>query len=408
MYVHNEHDSRVLTMIDSNLIQIRSIFFLTLLLLLSSCSQIRTDSNEWKTAFKEIQKKWVPDTRVGVFEFIENEEQDAIIFKTDKSDAVADLQSLSTQYGLNASIKLIPTQDFTETPNGIVILSVGNIRSKPGHAQELSTQTLMGTPLRLLEKRGGWIRVQTPDLYIGWTEDDTFIRVTDAELKTWIESEKVVFTENAGLLFENADLKSAIVTDVSGGNIFKKIKTGKNFTQVALADGRTGWIPNASIQDFVQWKNKSYPNAQELLATASRFMGVPYLWGGTSFKGVDCSGFTKMAFFSHGIQLPRDASQQVFAGTPVETDTTLTNLEPGDLLFFGDHATETKPEKVTHVGIYMGDGYMIHSSGRVRIESLKRGEPTFTEYRLKTFLKARRMLNSVGSDGVIPIKNLLY
>jgi len=387
----------------NNLLSYKSAVKLISLCLLISCS---TQTNtEWKDSFKVLQKSTAPDLRVELFEYSESDNR--IVFKTDKKEHLPILTSFSKENKLNASISLLPDSTILPNSHGIVVLSVGNIRTKPGHSQEMATQTLMGTPIKILEKKGGWYRVQTPDYYIGWTEDDTFIRVNDEELNDWIHTEKLIFTENYGLLYMDRDSNSEIVTDLTGGNILKKITQTKTHTKVELADKRSGWLPNTSVSPLSKWKENNKPNADQLLKTAQRFMGVPYLWGGTSFKGVDCSGFTKMTYYSHGVQLPRDASQQVTVGQVVETDTTLINLEPGDLLFFGDHATELKPEKVTHVGIYMGDGKMIHSSGRVRIESLVRGTPTFTEYRLKTFLSARRMLNSVGKDGVIPVQSLL-
>lgn len=375
---------------------------------LLSCSPNPSDENIWLQDFNTLKKQFAPDTRVEVFEFTKDAVNNQITFKTSHSEAINALQELSNKYKISAEIIELPTKELRETSHGIVILSVGNIRTKPGHSQEMATQTLMGTPLRLLEKKGGWYRVQTSDQYIGWTEDDTFQKVTQDALNEWIASEKVIYTSNSGSVFEKPDEKSNTISDISAGNILKKMNSFKQFTEVQFADGRQGWVKTEEITSFTMWKTQNVPSATELLQTAKRFMGVPYLWGGTSYKGVDCSGFTKMTFFTHGIQLPRDASQQVHAGFAVDTDTTLKNLEPGDLLFFGEHATDIKPEKVTHVGIYMGDNKIIHSSGRVRIESLKRGEPTFNEYRLKSFLSARRVLNSIGSDGIIPVKNLLY
>jgi len=392
-----------MTFFKNNLLSGKSVIKLISLCLLLSCSF--QSNNDWKDSFKQLQKSTAPDLRVEIFEYSESD--NSILFKTDKKDHIAILNSFITDNKLNATVKLLPDSTILPNSHGIVVLSVGNIRTKPGHSQEMATQTLMGTPIKILEKKGGWYRVQTPDYYIGWTEDDTFTRVSDEELNNWIQTEKLIFTENYGLLHSEKNSNSEIVTDLTGGNILKKITQTKTHTQVELADKRSGWLPNSTLTPLSKWKENNRPNAEELLKTAQRFMGVPYLWGGTSFKGVDCSGFTKMTYFSHGVQLPRDASQQVNVGQVVETDITLKNLEPGDLLFFGDHATETKPEKVTHVGIYMGNGKMIHSSGRVRIESLLRGTPTFTEYRLKTFLSARRMLNSVGKDGVIPVNKLL-
>jgi cell wall-associated NlpC family hydrolase len=127
---------------------------------------------------------------------------------------------------------------------------------------------------------------------------------------------------------------------------------------------------------------------------------------------MDCSGFTKTVFYLNGVQLARDASQQVHTGKEVETDKNLKNLLPGDLLFFGRKATKDKKERINHVGIYMGEGRFIHSSGDagVKIENLIPDKPRYNEKRLKSFVRAKRMTTSLGENGVdllaeLPIYN---
>jgi cell wall-associated NlpC family hydrolase len=98
--------------------------------------------------------------------------------------------------------------------------------------------------------------------------------------------------------------------------------------------------------------------------------------------------------------LPRDASQQVHVGMEINTDQSLKGLKQGDLLFFGRKATKENKEKITHVAIYMGGGKIIHSSGKVKIESLKRGDSDFNEYRLNTFVRAKRPLEKFNEYGI--------
>lgn len=368
--------------------------------------QFCTATTDWKTSFDSLKKEWVPDTRVAIFEYVENPENESILFKTSKSEAVPAIQAFIKSNQLNAKVSLLPISDLAKTRFGIVILSVANMRKTPSESAELTTQSIMGSVVNVFERKGGWARVQTPDSYIGWMDTASLLFVDESGIKDWINSEKVVYTDNYGLLSESKKNDSFPVSDLTAGNLLKLISTDKKWLQVATPDGRQGFVLAKSTESLTDWKNEPVPSAAQLLNTAKRFSGVPYLWGGTSFKGVDCSGFTKMTFFMHGIQLPRDASQQVHVGEAVETDTTFKNVKPGDLLFFGNKATETKPERVVHVGIYMGDGKMIHSSGRVHIESLRRGEPDFNEYRLKSFLRAKRVLTKVDSDGISSVKKL--
>jgi cell wall-associated NlpC family hydrolase len=141
---------------------------------------------------------------------------------------------------------------------------------------------------------------------------------------------------------------------------------------VGLPDGRTGYLfaPNTAALD--RWAAGVPQDTAALFRTAFRLAGRPYLWGGTSPKGMDCSGFTKTVYFLHGMIIPRDASQQVHAGEEVPITEDLAGLQPGDFLFFGN-LREDGSERITHVGIYLGEGRFIHSgadNGAVRIQSL--------------------------------------
>jgi cell wall-associated NlpC family hydrolase len=147
-------------------------------------------------------------------------------------------------------------------------------------------------------------------------------------------------------------------------------------------------------------------NFESIYHTAETLMGIPYVWGGTSIKGLDCSGFTKIIFQLNGIQLPRDASQQVHVGELVDIEDGFDKLLPGDLLFFGIKNPNSQKERITHVAIYLGNLDFMHASGRVRINSFNRSKSNFAENRFKTFIKAKRILSSVGENGVTLIKEL--
>ncbi|HPF52769.1 MAG TPA: C40 family peptidase, partial [Draconibacterium sp.] len=147
------------------------------------------------------------------------------------------------------------------------------------------------------------------------------------------------------------------------------------------------------------WKQKQV-DVEKVLSTAFLFKGTPYLWGGTSPKMFDCSGFTKTVYYMQGLILQRDASQQTLYGELVDTYNGYENLEPGDLLFFGRKETAEQPEKVTHVGLYIGGMKFIHASGKVRINSLDPNSEDYTEYYEKAFVRARRVIINVDGKGI--------
>ncbi|MFN3695516.1 MAG: C40 family peptidase, partial [Ignavibacterium sp.] len=173
-----------------------------------------------------------------------------------------------------------------------------------------------------------------------------------------------------------------------------------DFYFVEFPDKRTAYVQKSESEKFDKWYSSLNPSGESILNTAYRFMGVPYLWGGTSSKGMDCSGFTKTVYFLNGIILPRDASQQVHTGELVDVKNGWENLEAGDLLFFGSKANGERKERITHVAIYIGDGDFIHAAGRVRINSFNKAKPYYSEYRDNAFIRAKRILISVGKNGI--------
>ena len=189
------------------------------------------------------------------------------------------------------------------------------------------------------------------------------------------------------------------------GDILKYAGNENGFCKVTYPDGRTAYIKADECKDFEKWLSERNPTTDNIIKTAKTFMGIPYLWGGTSAKGMDCSGFTKTVFFLNGIVLPRDASQQVNIGEPVDTKDKLDDLIPGDLLFFGKKGDADTKQKITHVAIYLGDGDFINAAGRIRIDSFSKDKPNYSAYRDDSFVCAKRVLNSIGSNGVTTIAN---
>jgi gamma-D-glutamyl-L-lysine dipeptidyl-peptidase len=119
-------------------------------------------------------------------------------------------------------ISVLPDSTVGERMFGLINLSVANLRTEPNHAAELATQALLGTPVKILQFKNGWYRIQTPDNYISWVDDDGLFPVNETELEKWKDSKRVIFTGDNGTIFENPDFGNP-VSDVTTGNILLEL-----------------------------------------------------------------------------------------------------------------------------------------------------------------------------------------
>lgn len=348
-----------------------------------------------------IKMVHVPDRRLQIFDYTITSNR--IKGRSSNEDAYNGVLTLKDKY---EALNLDSFEFITPINEALVNVSVGNIRSNPRHSAELSTQVLMGHQLTIWDKDGGWYYVQTPDGYLGWIDGGGIVIPSVEGLNQYRQSDKIMFVSEFGFCYEKPDPAGSIVTDLVAGDVLQKLDETGNFTQASLPDGRKGYIFTEHTKEFDEISRSGIPSWPDIEQTAYKFMGRPYLWGGTSGKGVDCSGFTKMVYYLNGLELPRDASQQVRSGIEVPLDEDLSQLQPGDLLFFGYKGENGQKDRITHVGFHIGGGRMIHSSERVQVESLNPDDPDFAPGRRETLLVAKRMIeNGDLAQGVIHIKN---
>jgi gamma-D-glutamyl-L-lysine dipeptidyl-peptidase len=307
---------------------------------------------------------------------------------------VAGCVSLKTSNPLPESSAFGSSTGLGDRTWGIACLSVASARRQPDHKAELDTQVWMGGVVQVL-KRGTnnlWYFVQTADGYSAWLEKGTFVRCTQEEVQAWTNSPLLIVTAFEDVILEQPQAGAEPVSDVVVADVVKKLAPQGDWVQVALPDGRTGFLPTQSVADYRQWRSQREPTADNIERTGRRFMGRPYLWGGDSPKGLDCSGFTKLVFFLNGIELHHNASLQSRQGVPVPLDQDLSQLRKGDLLFFGRPARGEQAERIFHVGIYLGQKLFLHASERVRISSLDPNSPIRDEHRIRTLLRAQRVI----------------
>jgi hypothetical protein len=278
-------------------------------------------------------------------------------------------------------------------------LSVSNMRALPDHASELVSQVMMGTPLKVSDFRDKFYQVETPENYTGWIDAKGLQLLTAKDMEYWKKSERYLYNILSGYAYDNPGIEGEVVTDLVLGDLFEVESEVMGFLKIRIPDGRSGYIRKADCISFDDWSSLE-PDVQSVLSFARQMMGSPYLWGGASGKAVDCSGFTKLVYYSQGIILARDASQQARYGEPVDFSN-IDKLQQGDLLFFGISA-----KQISHVGIYLGNGDFIHSSGRVLIGSIIPGDPKHDVNR--NFVAARRIVNSFDTEGITRVKSHLW
>ncbi|VAX15916.1 hypothetical protein MNBD_IGNAVI01-257 [hydrothermal vent metagenome] len=364
------------------------------------------------TIIKSVKDKYAPDKRVALFNVEVKKEKKNLILsgETNIPEAKAELLDKinSKKIKVKDEIDLLPDEKLGDNIFGIVNLSVSSIRSQPKHPAELATQALLGTIVKVLKHKDGFYLVQTPDKYIAWVDDDGIVTVSRDLLYDWESTPKIIYTNDFGFAYVNPDNNSQRVSDLVIGDILINIGEEGDYVKVQFPDKRIAFVEKDNTQAVKDWLATAKPTKENIIETAKSFMGIPYLWGGTSAKEMDCSGFTKTVYFLNGVLLDRDASQQVNNGILVDTENGFENLQKGDLLFFGFKATDKKKERVTHVGIYIGDLEFIHESGRVKINSFDEKKPNFSKYRLEHFIRARRIITSLNENGIIMIKDSKY
>ena len=235
-------------------------------------------------------------------------------------------------------------------PNAVVLSPVANMYSKPSEDVDVVSQAIYGSNVGVVERQEGWARIRTADDYTGWTPLRALLpgkayaasgRVAEvASLFAHIYREASV-TAHAPLLTVPFESRLEVVAEPPDQ---------ARWLEVRLPDGRLGWVQAGDIA--FDAKPLTIP---EMIEFSKRFLGLPYTWGGTSSFGYDCSGFAQMLCRRRGIPMPRDAQPQAdWSGVaPVERN----DLKPGDLLYFGGSA-----KKITHTGVYLGDGKFIDAT----------------------------------------------
>lgn len=227
---------------------------------------------------------------------------------------------------------------------GICNLAIIPLRIEPNDRSEIVSQVLFGEHFEILEQSKQWSKIKLQfDAYEGWVDSKQYQTITEAEFEQ-LSQDAIV-------------LNSDLIEYITGpNNLLLPIPLGSSLSFLNHSD------INTNNFNFEGTKISGIKTKNQILNTAFMYLNAPYLWGGKTPFGVDCSGFTQMVYKLNGYKLLRDASQQSKQG---EALSFIEESEPGDLAFF-----DNEDGNIIHVGIIMEDNYIIHASGKVRIDRL--------------------------------------
>jgi hypothetical protein len=227
---------------------------------------------------------------------------------------------------------------------GISNLSIVPMRAEAADQAEMVNQIIFGEHFKVLESRKKWSRIRLAhDSYEGWISNKQWIEISEEDYKQLGKDVSTITTDILDIITKEHHQPIVI------GSILPFYKSGYS-------------LLNNEMYQFDGLTTPGFVKKEKLVENALMYLNAPYLWGGRSPLGIDCSGFSQMVYRLQGVNLPRDAYQQAEIGTTLSF---VEESEPGDLAFFDNNEGE-----ITHVGIILEDNHIIHASGKVRIDRI--------------------------------------
>jgi gamma-D-glutamyl-L-lysine dipeptidyl-peptidase len=308
----------------------------------------------------------------------------AVLFASDEGDALSAgrkayvgvaVATLWTEPGMNRAVDAPAVSNPVDINRWVRTMTRAERDGLIGRTQ---TQALYGQRVTVLAERGSWAKVAvegqpTPKNsagYPGWVPKRQLV-TGDARYARLYGGRFAQVDERLALLYDDRALKT-VRHSLSYGTRLPVVGTTDTRVRVAVPGAPDRWLRRSDVGLYRSYAAIPDPKRRQLVSAARRFAGLTYLWAGTSGYAFDCSGLTHLVYRAHGVTMPRDAADQAKKGRSVP----FSRLRPGDLLFFGRGG-------ISHVGMYVGDGDMIHSAnsgpGTLRIEGI-RASGIFDEY----------------------------
>lgn len=340
-----------------------------------------------RAAGRDTRAEFIADSRVEVFELRTRgaSRVSEVEVETTLPEAGLAFARRLEDAGIEVDIHLRLLPDPTLHPRGeaLVRSALAPVYRRPTMNSTLLSQYPMGHRLTLLSRRGRFWRVRGEDGHVGWVHFGYVLRGEMDWALAWERAEGRVPLVSLGAELED---ENGVFARLPWGARVLQEKAGR----ILLPDGRTGSVASGELVSADRLRDRFPPRGESVIRTARRWLGVPYLWGGVTANGVDCSGLVQAAYWMHGVALPRDSDMQIRVGDEIEVDVEHGGSGPraGDLMFFAEH------DRVNHVALSLGAGRIIHASatnGGVATNDLS-GSARIEEVLRRAFVGARRLL----------------
>ena len=335
----------------------------------------------------EIQREHAPDLRLGIFEVrvIEDAAGLALVGVTSQPAAAEELHRRVGVLGdgrpIRDEVERLPQGEAAEQPYALVRAAMVPLLASPIVSAAIVSQAVLGQRLTVLRELGRWLNCRAEDGYLGWVHRGYVSRCSEVEARAW----------EVGSGGEMCVSLGAVVR-APGGEVLARLPWGARVFgeedgMVRLPDEERGRVEGEVIP-LTSMPARFPARGDAVVETATQWMGAPYLWGGVTPDGVDCSGLAQAVYRTHGILLPRDSDLQARFGERVDPGADFELLRAGDLLFFAE-----EENRVSHVAISRGGGRILHASlgnGGVRRNDLL-GELGYERELRRLFVEARRV-----------------
>ncbi|MBE3519158.1 MAG: C40 family peptidase [Firmicutes bacterium] len=365
----------------------------------AGCRKIPSDSEILQTVqsiLAEISVSHKLDEREVVFEINPTVEKRTIALKGKTSEPALKDELISRVSAIEGAkvqdaVEVLPSKSLGDKTFAVVKEPVINLGDGPGRNQgsHVVTQSKIGDILMLLEERDGWYLAQmTADRYLGWVSDGEIWRVDKATLSSYLSGKVALVVAKMTPALGTPGGKEVFEKDLVQGVVLPVKSADERWVAVKLPGRDVAYVKASDVRVFDRLDQvfAEKKGADAVIATAKQYLGLGYLWGGTTAYGFDCSGFTQFCFRMNGYFLRRDADMQYEMGEAVPDRK---DLKPGDLVFF-----QTYKEGPSHVGIYIGDSRFIHASSSrgVAVNSFNPSHPDYSPDLDRKYLGARRII----------------